>query len=158
MQKIRISPSTLLISGGTCLIQKCHLLRSLPDKLTQTAVTSPQVEPETRAVIQWIRSFNFVLSANLHGGAVVANYPYDKSLEHRVGGVRRTASTPTPDNKLFQKVCREVALPASTSGLRRGTQVKSVTREPVRYPFSIESNGNTACSSGAYSLVNYILF
>ncbi|XP_024411441.2 carboxypeptidase N catalytic chain [Desmodus rotundus] len=65
-----------------------------------------QVEPETRAVIQWIRSFNFVLSANLHGGAVVANYPYDKSLEHRVGGVRRTASTPTPDNKLFQKLAK----------------------------------------------------
>ncbi|XP_053524562.1 carboxypeptidase N catalytic chain isoform X3 [Artibeus jamaicensis] len=65
-----------------------------------------QVEPETRAVIQWIRSFNFVLSANLHGGAVVANYPYDKSLEHRARGFRRTASTPTPDDKLFQKLAK----------------------------------------------------
>lgn len=66
---------------------------------------SVQVEPETQAVIQWIRSFNFVLSANLHGGAVVANYPYDKSLEHRLRGFRRTSNTPTPDDKLFQKVC-----------------------------------------------------
>ncbi|XP_039727458.1 carboxypeptidase N catalytic chain isoform X2 [Pteropus medius] len=65
-----------------------------------------QVEPETRAVIQWIRSFNFILSANLHGGAVVANYPYDKSLEHRVRGFRRTANTPTPDDKLFQKLAK----------------------------------------------------
>ncbi|XP_045294518.1 carboxypeptidase N catalytic chain isoform X1 [Leopardus geoffroyi] len=65
-----------------------------------------QVEPETEAVIHWIRSFNFVLSANLHGGAVVANYPYDKSLEHRVRGVRRTANTPTPDDKLFQKLAK----------------------------------------------------
>ncbi|XP_025129754.2 carboxypeptidase N catalytic chain isoform X1 [Bubalus kerabau] len=65
-----------------------------------------QVEPETQAVIQWIRSFNFVLSANLHGGAVVANYPYDKSLEHRVRGFRRTANTPTPDDKLFQKLAK----------------------------------------------------
>ncbi|XP_004681072.1 PREDICTED: carboxypeptidase N catalytic chain [Condylura cristata] len=65
-----------------------------------------QVEPETQAVIQWIRSFNFVLSANLHGGAVVANYPYDKSLEHRVRGYRRTANTPTPDDKLFQKLAK----------------------------------------------------
>ncbi|KAB0393977.1 hypothetical protein E2I00_009421 [Balaenoptera physalus] len=65
-----------------------------------------QVEPETQAVIQWIRSFNFVLSANLHGGAVVANYPYDKSLEHRVRGFRRTANTPTPDDTLFQKLAK----------------------------------------------------
>ncbi|KAG8523536.1 Carboxypeptidase N catalytic chain [Galemys pyrenaicus] len=65
-----------------------------------------QVEPETQAVIQWIRSFNFVLSANLHGGAVVANYPYDKSPEHRIRGFRRTANSPTPDDKLFQKLAR----------------------------------------------------
>ncbi|XP_053441404.1 carboxypeptidase N catalytic chain isoform X1 [Nycticebus coucang] len=65
-----------------------------------------QVEPETQAVIQWMHSFNFVLSANLHGGAVVANYPYDKSLEHRVRGFRSTANTPTPDDKLFQKLAK----------------------------------------------------
>lgn len=65
-----------------------------------------QVEPETQAVIQWIRSFNFVLSANLHGGAVVANYPYDKSLEHRLRGFHRTSNTPTPDDKLFQKLAK----------------------------------------------------
>ncbi|XP_075389569.1 carboxypeptidase N catalytic chain [Tenrec ecaudatus] len=65
-----------------------------------------QVEVETRAVIQWLHSINFVLSANLHGGAVVANYPYDKSLEHRIRGFRRTANTPTPDDKLFQKLAK----------------------------------------------------
>lgn len=68
---------------------------------------SSQVEPETRAVIQWIRSLNFVLSANLHGGAVVANYPYDKSLEHRFRSPHhRTYNSPTPDDQLFQTVCR----------------------------------------------------
>lgn len=65
---------------------------------------SSQVEPETLAVIQWIGSYNFVLSANLHGGAVVANYPYDKSQDQRFRSHRRTANTPTPDDKLFQKV------------------------------------------------------
>ncbi|XP_023564860.1 carboxypeptidase N catalytic chain isoform X2 [Octodon degus] len=63
-----------------------------------------QVEPETRAVIRWMQSINFVLSANLHGGAVVANYPYDKSLGHRLRSSHRAATTPTPDDKLFQKV------------------------------------------------------
>nr|XP_012295066.1 carboxypeptidase N catalytic chain [Aotus nancymaae] len=65
-----------------------------------------QVEPETRAVIRWMHSFNFVLSANLHGGAVVANYPYDRSFEHPVRGVRRPANTPTPDDKLFRKLAK----------------------------------------------------
>ncbi|XP_044521695.1 carboxypeptidase N catalytic chain [Gracilinanus agilis] len=65
-----------------------------------------QVEPETEAVIKWMDSINFILSANLHGGAVVANYPYDKSREHRVRGFRRTANTPTPDDKLFKKLSK----------------------------------------------------
>lgn len=69
-------------------------------------LVSSQVEPETRAVIQWIRSLNFVLSANMHGGAVVANYPYDKSLEHRFRGSHHTSSSPTPDDELFQTVGR----------------------------------------------------
>lgn len=123
MQKTRVFPSPLLISRRTLFvlfrrtILSGHFLTNsfgwhLRLQLHCQPLVCPQVEPETEAVIHWIRSFNFVLSANLHGGAVVANYPYDKSLEHRVRGVRRTANTPTPDDKLFQKVCRMAACPA----------------------------------------------
>lgn len=34
---------------------------------------------QVQAVIGWLRNETFVLSANLHGGALVASYPYDNS-------------------------------------------------------------------------------
>lgn len=34
---------------------------------------------QVRAVIGWLKTESFVLSANLHGGALVASYPYDNS-------------------------------------------------------------------------------
>ncbi|CAG0923422.1 unnamed protein product [Notodromas monacha] len=53
-----------------------------------------QVQPETRAVIQMMSMHPFVLSANLHNGALVANYPFDKS---RSGRPKEYTSTPDDD-------------------------------------------------------------
>ena len=70
-------------------------------------------EPETQAIIKWIEDVPFVLSANLHGGTLVANYPYDsKSSENY---------TVTPDDDLFQSL----SLTYSTSHATMSTGTKS---------------------------------
>ncbi|XP_048714634.1 carboxypeptidase N catalytic chain isoform X4 [Lepidochelys kempii] len=85
---------------------RIHILPSMnPDGYE---VAANQVEPETLAVIHWMSRYNFVLSANLHGGALVANYPYDKAQEQRSRGYQRKSNTPspTPDDKLFRKLAK----------------------------------------------------
>lgn len=54
-------------------------------------------QPETQAMLEWIHKNPFVLSANLHGGALVASYPFDSNREHKKTG----GYSATPDDELF---------------------------------------------------------
>ena len=72
------------------------LNRNFPDQF-RTQPFSP-IQTETQLLIDWIESKKFVLSANLHGGSVVASYPYDDSARHRPDGVYSAC----PDDAVFK--------------------------------------------------------
>ena len=64
-------------------------------------------ELETQLVLKWIMEHPFVLSANFHDGAVLANYPYDDyrtSASRRRGGVSET-----PDHDVFVHLAKTYA-------------------------------------------------
>ncbi|XP_066537637.1 carboxypeptidase Z-like [Hoplias malabaricus] len=64
-----------------------------------------KVAPETYAVMKWVRSIPFVLSADFHGGDLVVSYPYDFS-KHPLG---TNMFSPTPDEQVFKQIARTYA-------------------------------------------------
>ncbi|CAJ1086168.1 carboxypeptidase Z-like [Xyrichtys novacula] len=65
-----------------------------------------KVAPETYAVMKWIRSIPFVLSANFHGGDLVVSYPYDLSKHP----FERNMFSPTPDEQVFKLLSKTYSL------------------------------------------------
>uniref|UniRef100_A0A670ZGA0 Carboxypeptidase Z n=1 Tax=Pseudonaja textilis TaxID=8673 RepID=A0A670ZGA0_PSETE len=63
------------------------------------------VAPETKAVMKWMKSIPFVLSASLHGGDLVVSYPYDYSVHP----TEDKMFSPTPDEKMFKLLSRTYA-------------------------------------------------
>ena len=53
------------------------LNRDFPDPAYMDADDTTGREPETRAMMEFLRRERFVLSANIHSGAEVVNYPWD---------------------------------------------------------------------------------
>ena len=53
--------------------------------------------------MKWIMDNPFVLSANLHGGALVANYPFDDN------GKEHNAANPSPDDEVFRRLSHTYA-------------------------------------------------
>ncbi|KAK1346087.1 hypothetical protein QTO34_008556 [Cnephaeus nilssonii] len=67
--------------------------------------TTGGVAPETKAIMKWMRTAPFVLSASLHGGDLVVSYPFDFSQHPH----EEKMFSPTPDEKMFKLLARAYA-------------------------------------------------
>ncbi|CAK6980406.1 carboxypeptidase M [Scomber scombrus] len=91
-----------MYSQGRFNYNGVDLNRNFPDAFSglrrQQQLNEEKREPEVRAVMDWLKMESFVLSANLHGGALVASYPYDNSNggSELVGG-----ASVSPDDDVF---------------------------------------------------------
>lgn len=73
------------------------LNRNFPDQFPKGDQESQDpMQPEVQAMMAWITQNKFVLSANLHGGSVVASYPFDDSENHK-----RHFYSASPDDAQF---------------------------------------------------------
>ena len=88
-------PGDVSSTRGRANANKVDLNRNFPSVFRRP---KKPPEPETRAVMNWLDAYPFVLSAGLHGGALVANYPYDDSKS----GKRKYSRC--PDDDVFRHV------------------------------------------------------
>lgn len=79
--------------------------RNFPD-FFQTNHLPLQIE--TRAVMEWMNGIHFVLSAGLHGGALVASYPFENHINTAIHITGRQEH-PSPDDDVFQHLARVYA-------------------------------------------------
>jgi carboxypeptidase D len=93
------------------------LNRSFPDQFVDP-VNSPAGRPaEVGVVMTWTAGQTPTLSSNFHGGALVANYPFDSNPE----GTSTFSPAPDPDHPAFYSLARTYAdnnpsMYASTGG------------------------------------------
>lgn len=95
------------------------LNRNFPDYFKQN---NKRTQPETEAVKEWVSKIQFVLSGSLHGGALVASYPFDNTPNSLFQSYASSPSL-TPDDDVF----KHLALVYSTNHAKmsRGVACKS---------------------------------
>lgn len=80
------------------------LNRNFPDPILKNKLDSI-TQPEVKAVMEWSKSIPFVLSASLHGGALVVSYGYDGNAN----GTAKEEYRATPDDDILQHISRVYA-------------------------------------------------
>lgn len=125
------------------------LNRNFPDQFYNwKSYKANKAQPETRAMIKWIYSNNFVLSANLHGGAVVASYPFDSNKQH----IPQDVYSRTPDDAVF----KHLALTYSKTHLTMSKGDPDCPKKPS-FPNGITNGAFWYNVPGGMQDVNYLI-
>jgi subtilisin-like proprotein convertase family protein len=106
--EIRIMPS--MNPDGTELGRRYNangvdLNRHFPDQFVDPVNTTAGREPEAVAVMQWVLDRRPILSLNYHGGALVANYPFDGNP----AATNTFSPVPNPDHDALVMLARTYA-------------------------------------------------
>ncbi|TSK13154.1 Carboxypeptidase M [Bagarius yarrelli] len=103
-----MNPDGFESSGRDCMYSQgrfnkngVDLNRNFPDVFVNNDVEVREIE--VKAVMKWLETEPFVLSANLHGGALVASYAYDNS---NGGSELQGGSSITPDDDVFVQLAK----------------------------------------------------
>lgn len=86
---------------GRANAEEVDLNRNFPD---QFEGEEKKLAKETQLVKEWIDRVPFVMSANLHGGSLVANYPYDNRPD------QRSLYSKSPDDDIFRAMALTYSL------------------------------------------------
>ncbi|XP_063832950.1 carboxypeptidase D [Ostrinia nubilalis] len=131
---------------GRANAHKVDLNRNFPD---QYGPTKDNIfpEPETIAVMNWSLSIPFVLSANLHGGALVANYPYDGNPDMKTG-----VKSASPDDPVFMHLAHVYA--DAHKKMHLGQPCKNLIDE--KFPGGITNGAQWYVLAGGMQDWNYL--
>uniref|UniRef100_A0A8C3RKK8 Peptidase M14 domain-containing protein n=1 Tax=Chelydra serpentina TaxID=8475 RepID=A0A8C3RKK8_CHESE len=120
------------------------LNRNFPDVFNSNNVT---IQPETQAVINWIKNETFVLSANLHGGALVASYTFDNG-NPATGSLRGYSRS--PDDDVFMHLAKTYS--SNHASMYKGNECGN---KPV-FPYGITNGYAWYQLQGGMQDYNYI--
>lgn len=128
------------------------LNRNFPDQYGMNEFNKIQ-EPETQAVMNWSLSTHFILSANLHGGALVANYPFDDSAKDFSSlNDPKTEKNPTEENEVFRYLANTYASAHRT--MYQGKPCPSFIRES--FPDGITNGADWYPVTGGMQDYSYV--